>query len=131
MSNSKAHKENPQNGPSGGSPSDCGVEIPLNTHAIGSQASQKPRRTVLVLGGGGMRGFCHIGIVRAIERLGLQIDEIVGTSMGAVMGGLLAGGKSPRYVNLTLGISMVFTIRKWKPVIFEKTVYKMVWQKPF
>ena len=41
-----------------------------------------------------MRGFCHIGIVRAIERLGLHIDEIVGTSMGAVMGGLLAGGKN-------------------------------------
>jgi len=55
-------------------------------------AHQKPRRTVLVLGGGGMRGFCHIGIVRAIERLGLQVDEIVGTSMGAVMGGLWASG---------------------------------------
>ena len=49
---------------------------------------------MLVLGGGGMRGFCHIGIVRAIERLGLQVDEIVGTSMGAVMGGLLAGGSN-------------------------------------
>ena len=35
------------------------------------------------------------------------------------------------YANLTLGISMVFTIRKWETVIFEKTVYKMVWQKPF
>tara|TARA_R110002094_G_scaffold27286_3_gene40357 strand:- start:535 stop:1749 length:1215 start_codon:yes stop_codon:yes gene_type:complete len=55
---------------------------------------RKPRRTVLVLGGGGMRGFCHIGIVRAIERLGLQVDEIVGTSMGAVMGGMLAGGSN-------------------------------------
>ena len=43
-----------------------------------------------MLGGGGMRGFCHIGIVRAIERLGLQVDEVVGTSMGAVMGGLFA-----------------------------------------
>ena len=52
----------------------------------------KPRRTVLVLGGGGMRGFCHIGIVRAIERLGLQVDEVVGTSMGAVMGGMYASG---------------------------------------
>lgn len=39
-----------------------------------------------------MRGFCHIGIVRAIERLGLQVDEVIGTSMGAVMGGLYAGG---------------------------------------
>lgn len=53
--------------------------------------SRRPR-TILVLGGGGMRGFAHIGVIRAIERLGLQIDEIVGTSMGAVMGGLYAAG---------------------------------------
>lgn len=39
-----------------------------------------------------MRGFAHIGVVRAIERLGIQIDEVVGTSMGAVMGGLFAAG---------------------------------------
>jgi NTE family protein len=54
--------------------------------------SRRPRKTVLVLGGGGMRGFCHIGVVRAIERLGLVIDEVVGTSMGAVMGGMFAAG---------------------------------------
>lgn len=41
-----------------------------------------------------MRGFCHIGIVRAIERLGLVVDEVVGTSMGAVMGGLFASGRA-------------------------------------
>lgn len=57
---------------------------------------ERRRRTVLVLGGGGMRGFCHIGIVRAIERLGLQVDEVVGTSMGAVMGGLYAAGNDSR-----------------------------------
>ena len=66
--------------------------------AAGARATvpraQRPRRTVLVLGGGGMRGFCHIGIVRAIERLGLQVDEVVGTSMGAVMGGLFAAGRA-------------------------------------
>lgn len=49
-------------------------------------------RTVLVLGGGGMRGFCHIGVIRAIERLGLRVDEVVGTSMGAVVGALWAAG---------------------------------------
>ena len=53
---------------------------------------QQPRRVVLVLGGGGMRGFAHIGVVRAIERLGLKVDEVVGTSMGAVMGALFAAG---------------------------------------
>lgn len=56
----------------------------------------RPRKTILVLGGGGMRGFCHIGIVRAIERLGLVVDEVVGTSMGAVMGGLFAAGLDSR-----------------------------------
>lgn len=59
-----------------------------------------PRRTVLVLGGGGMRGFCHIGIVRAIERLGLKVDEVVGTSMGAVMAGLFASGRDSHEMEL-------------------------------
>ena len=57
-----------------------------------------PRRTVLVLGGGGMRGYCHIGVIRAIERLGLHVDEVVGTSMGAVMGGLFASGMDSRRI---------------------------------
>jgi NTE family protein len=61
-----------------------------------SDRAKRPQRTVLVLGGGGMRGFCHIGIVRAIERLGLHVDEVVGTSMGAVMGGLYAAGHDSR-----------------------------------
>lgn len=64
--------------------------------AVAVDGATLPRRTVLVLGGGGMRGFCHIGVIRAIERLGLQIDEVVGTSMGAVMGGLFASGMDSR-----------------------------------
>ncbi|MEM7204225.1 MAG: patatin-like phospholipase family protein [Planctomycetota bacterium] len=51
----------------------------------------KPR-TLLVLGGGGMKGFAHIGVFRAMERLGIPIDEVIGTSMGAVMGALFASG---------------------------------------
>ncbi len=46
-----------------------------------------------MLGGGGMKGFAHIGVIRAIERLGIEIDEVVGTSMGAVMGALFAQGR--------------------------------------
>ena len=44
----------------------------------------------LVLGGGGARGYAHIGVIRALEELGLPIDLIGGTSMGAIMGGLYA-----------------------------------------
>ena len=51
-------------------------------------------RTVLVLGGGGMRGMAHIGVLRAIEKLGIQFDAIVGTSIGALVGAMAASGSS-------------------------------------
>lgn len=47
----------------------------------------------LVLGGGGARGFAHAGVLRAIEELGLQIDLVGGTSMGAIVGALYADGR--------------------------------------
>lgn len=46
----------------------------------------------LALGGGGARGFAHIGLFRAMERLGLRADLIIGTSMGALMGALYGTG---------------------------------------
>ena len=45
-----------------------------------------------------MRGYAHIGVIRALEKLGLRISEIVGTSMGAVMGGLFATGLNSQQV---------------------------------
>jgi predicted acylesterase/phospholipase RssA/CRP-like cAMP-binding protein len=46
----------------------------------------------LVLGGGGARGLAHLGVIRALEEARVPIDVIGGTSMGAVMGALLALG---------------------------------------
>lgn len=46
----------------------------------------------LVLSGGGARGGAHIGIIEVLEALEVPIDMIVGTSMGAVIGGLYAAG---------------------------------------
>jgi predicted acylesterase/phospholipase RssA/CRP-like cAMP-binding protein len=40
----------------------------------------------LVLSGGGARGFAHVGVLRAIEELGIEVDRIGGTSMGALIG---------------------------------------------
>ena len=48
----------------------------------------KVRPFTLVLGGGGARGLAHIGILKALERIGLIPSLIVGTSMGAVVGGM-------------------------------------------
>ena len=46
----------------------------------------------LVLGGGGARGFAHLGVVRALEEANVPIDAVGGTSVGALMGALTAWG---------------------------------------
>ena len=48
------------------------------------------RANILVLGGGGARGFAHFGVARALQDAGVPIDGIIGTSAGAVVGGLLS-----------------------------------------
>lgn len=49
---------------------------------------------VLVLSGGGTKGFAHLGVIETLELNGVQIVGIVGTSMGALMGALRASGYS-------------------------------------
>ena len=51
-------------------------------------------RVGLVLGGGGARGAAHIGVLMELERLRVPVDAVVGTSMGAIVGGLYASGMS-------------------------------------
>ena len=56
---------------------------------------KKKPKWALVLMGGGSRGLAHIGILDVLQKNGLTPDIIVGTSMGAVIGGLFASGISP------------------------------------
>lgn len=49
-------------------------------------------RIGLVLSGGGARGLAHVGVLQALERARVPVDLIVGTSMGAIIGGLYASG---------------------------------------
>jgi NTE family protein len=54
-------------------------------------AGERPR-VGLVLSGGGARGFAHVGVLKALEAARVPVDVIVGTSMGAIIGGLYASG---------------------------------------
>ncbi|HEV7588194.1 MAG TPA: cyclic nucleotide-binding and patatin-like phospholipase domain-containing protein [Longimicrobium sp.] len=56
------------------------------------------RAVGLALGGGGARGFAHIGMVRALREGGVPIDLIGGTSMGASIAAQIAMGWSPEHV---------------------------------
>lgn len=49
----------------------------------------------LVLSGGGARGICHLGVIKALEEFGVKFDFISGTSAGAVVGCLYSYGYSP------------------------------------
>lgn len=52
-------------------------------------------KIALVLGGGGARGFAHIGVIKALEENGIRPNLIVGTSSGAMVGAIYASGKRP------------------------------------
>lgn len=57
-------------------------------------SQQKQPKIGLVLSGGGAKGFAHIGVLKEIDKAGIQLDYIGGTSMGAIVGGLYAAGYS-------------------------------------
>ncbi|MDO5978603.1 patatin-like phospholipase family protein [Flavivirga spongiicola] len=48
----------------------------------------------LVLSGGGAKGLAHIGVLKVIDSLGVKVDYVAGTSMGAIIGALYASGYS-------------------------------------
>ncbi|MDO8676586.1 MAG: patatin-like phospholipase family protein [Candidatus Azambacteria bacterium] len=65
----------------------------------------KHKKVGLALGGGGAKGFAHVGIIKALEAAGINIDYIAGTSMGALIGGYYAATKNIKALEeLSLGI---------------------------
>ena len=59
-----------------------------------SITTNKKPKIGLVLSGGGAKGLAHIGVLKVIDSLGIKVDYIGGTSMGAIIGGLYASGYS-------------------------------------
>jgi len=65
---------------------------PKQTLAQKLAAPGDDKQIGLVLSGGGAKGFAHIGVLKVIDSLGIKVDYIGGTSMGAVVGSLYASG---------------------------------------
>ena len=53
-------------------------------------------RVALVLGGGGAKGFAHVGVIKALEENGITPTLVVGTSVGSLIGSLYASGMTAR-----------------------------------
>ena len=78
-------------------------------------ASPQPRKKVaVVLSGGGAKGMAHVGVLKVLERAGIPVDIITGTSMGSIVGGLYAIG-----YNANLLDSLVKTL-DWSYIISDR-----------
>lgn len=82
---------------------------PLGVHHL--NWGQNPRRIArfldgsavgLVLGGGGARGLAHVGVLRALQERGLEVDLVCGTSMGGFVAALHATGRPAQRVESDL-----------------------------
>jgi NTE family protein len=56
----------------------------------------RAQKVGVVLSGGGAKGLAHVGVLKVLEKNGIPIDYIIGTSMGSIVGALYAAGYSPR-----------------------------------
>lgn len=77
-------------------------------------ASQR-KKVAVVLSGGGAKGMAHIGVLKVIEKAGIPVDIITGTSMGALVGGLYASGYNAEQLD-----SMV-RVQNWNTLFFDKS----------
>ncbi|HEU4718129.1 MAG TPA: patatin-like phospholipase family protein [Bacteroidia bacterium] len=71
----------------------------------------------LVLSGGGARGFAHLGVLQALDELGIRIAAISGTSAGAICGAFYFAGHRPQD---TLRYIRSYKIYEWARILWRK-----------
>jgi NTE family protein len=92
-------------------------------------------RVILVLGGGGMKGLAHVGAWRALVEAGVKVSEVVGTSIGALVGACISGGMDADRLTLLareLKRADVVTLNRWavlfngirQPSVFRDTTFR-------
>lgn len=107
---------------------------------------EKRPKIILVLGGGGARGFAHVGVLKALREANIPIDMVVGTSMGALVGSLYCSGiqledieniaEDIRWTDISnLGMTSLITMLTSEKMLstekMEKYIGKMIGDKYF
>jgi predicted acylesterase/phospholipase RssA len=93
------------------------VAMSLVAHDVRAQTCT-PAKTALVLSGGGAKGYAHIGVLEIMDSLGLKPDLVVGTSIGAIVGGLYASGYSGAQIDSILRrLPIERMIRRYEPKV--------------
>ena len=85
--------------------------------------------------GGGAKGFAHIGVLKVLDSLGVKVDYISGTSMGAIVGGLYASGYTGKEIEKVVMETDFYTIianekNRKETTFFDKSVDKYILNIP-
>ena len=88
----------------------CGT---ASAHEVDSAAAPR-KKVAVVLSGGGAKGMAHIGVLKVLEKAGIPVDIVTGTSMGSIIGGLYSIGYNSHSLD-----SMV-RVQDWSYVITDK-----------
>jgi len=88
----------------------------------------RDKKIGLALGGGGVRGLAHIGVLKVLEQEGIKIDLIAGSSAGALIGGAYASGDSPQMIKDK--IEAYLCSPQFKSSMIKSFGYTIIDQKP-
>ena len=87
----------------------CGT---VSAHSDSTAVNRK--KVGIVLSGGGAKGMAHIGVLKVLEKAGIPIDIITGTSIGSIVGGLYAIGYNAH------ALDSIVRAQDWSYVITDK-----------
>ena len=90
------------------------VTLMITITIWGQETDPDRKKVAVVLSGGGAKGMAHIGALKVIERAGIPVDYVTGTSMGSIVGGLYSIGYNANILD-----SLVHTI-DWDYTLSDK-----------
>ena len=78
------------------------------------EENQTRKKVAVVLSGGGAKGMAHIGVLKVLEKAGIPVDIVTGTSMGSIIGGLYAIGYNAN------ALDSLVRVQDWSYVITDR-----------
>ena len=81
----------------------------------------------LVLSGGGARGHAHVGVLHALEELGIPVDYIGGTSMGSFVGGIASMNRGEYVMTRQKVKRGAMRLASWKNIAWDLTIPTIAW----
>ena len=90
------------------------IALMLCSMVSAQEENQTRKKVAVVLSGGGAKGMAHIGVLKVLEKAGIPVDIVTGTSMGSIIGGLYAIGYNAN------ALDSLVRVQDWSYVITDR-----------